>query len=754
ESEIVLELGSLLELWKLKVTSRIFTDKTTPEILAIIAGEWKMEHEHRLSRAYDRRAYTTQFRESDLEFITRITARDGIGFFLEHPTAARGDEAELGQDTLEKLVFYDHAGGYASLPDGGDSRQGGTLFHRPQRTTATEHDVTDFRLTHRVRPELVRLGDFDFRKPALKLRARAAIDAKARSPIGASLGGQLSVYTHNDRAELEPAGKPGAEIGDGVARVRLEQARRDAEVGRGRSRCPRLAPGITFTLEDHPGGAATNRSWLVTRVEHTGKIPERGGAETDAPIETYSNEFHCVPAELVHRHALVPARAQHAVETATVIGPKGAELSTDQHGRVQVEFHWELDGDGDSAAKRTWLRVSQLWSGTNWGAQFLPRIGTEVIVGFLGGDTDRPVVLGSVYNGTHPYPFRLPLEAHKSGIRSQSTPGGEGYSELIFDDEKGKEKLSIRAEKDLVQLVENDYELVVGNAENVRVDGSSARTIAVDATETVLGDKNDTVGLDYQLAIKGSHVLSVSGNSDLRVAGARVTRIEGQDNAEHFLETDHIYRSDRTERVLGHLVTIVGANDARRSATLHVEGSVSQYSTGTAEIVSDKALVLRSGKSEVRIGPEGVEINTPKLTFKSDSLTIQGKDEITLFSSKQVAIVSEKLDVVTKKTVVLKSEGAQLRLDRNARIDGEQVKLNCSPEPVDEKKEPDYEPPKPTIIKLADEDGKPLAHRRFVVVLADGSERGGMLDGDGKAELFLDESAEVVFPDVDQARKG
>ncbi|MCC6521720.1 MAG: type VI secretion system tip protein VgrG [Polyangiaceae bacterium] len=747
-AELALVVVPLLELMQQKVTSRIFSDKTTPEILAIVTGEWKIAHENRFTRTYEKRAYATQYRETDLEFLTRLCARDGIGFFLEHRPLADGERDAPGE---ERLVFYDHARAYAAIAPGGELRRPGALVHHAERMTAGEHHVVGFRLERSVLPELLRLGDFDFRKPRLPLRARAALDKSDKSPIGSSLGTQLAVYLHQDRAELEPPGRPGGEIGEALARVRLEQARRHADVGRGASRCLRLAPGTTFTLEEHPGGAATNRAWLVTRVEHRGRIPESDAAEPAA--EVYSNAFHCVPADVVYRPAIAATPLRQAVETATVIGPKGAELHCDEHGRVQVEFHWELEGGDGDALRRSWLRVSHPWVGTNWGAQFLPRVGTEVVVGFLDGDPDRPVVLGSVYNGTHPHPFRLPSEAHKSGFRSQSTPGGDGHSELVFDDQKGKEKLSLRAQKDFAQVVENDYELTVRRGESVRVDGGSARTVGAGSVVTVAGARTETVGLDYALAVKGSHVLSVSGNADVRVTGDRVTRVEGREQAELFGVRDATFHADRVERVLGHLVTVVGEHDARRSATLHVEGGAYQYSTGTAELVSDKAIVLRSGKSVLRVGPEGIELDTPRLTLRSDGLEVHGKDEITFFSKKKVRFVAEKMDLVVDKKLVLQAERGKLELDQNARLDGATVKLNCSPEPVDPAEEPEPEPKKLTTVELVDDDGKPLPHRRFVVTLADGSERSGVLDADGKAELLLDDSAEIVFPDVDQAQK-
>ncbi|HHH29706.1 MAG TPA: type VI secretion system tip protein VgrG, partial [Polyangiaceae bacterium] len=446
-----------------------------------------------------------------------------------------------------------------------------------------------------------------------------------------------------------------------------------------------------------------------------------------------------------------PTPVQQAMETAIVVGPKEEEVHVDEHGRVKVQFHWDLEGKHDEHSS-CWLRVTQPWAGANWGAQFLPRIGAEVLVGFVGGDVDRPIVMGSLYNGTRPTPFRLPAEINKAGFRSQSTPGGEGYSELTFDDLKGRERMVLRAERQLEQTVGQDLQIEVGGAERVTIAGKSERTIAGDAVTVVHGERKDELAKSYQVLVKGSHAVGVDGDAETRISGNRVTRIEGRDEIE-LAEAKATYLDSQINRVLGHLVTVVGQHDARKSATMHVEGSSSHSTTGTTEISSDKEIVLRVGDSSLRLSPDGIELVTKQVVLHGEQVQLEANDRFAVFAEKQIALNAEQVTTVGTKKVVVKGEEGQLTLDKNARLDGAEVKLNCSPDPVEEGAPPEYEPPKKTTISLSDEDGNPIPGRRYVIIASDGSERAGKLDESGVAELYLEQGGKIVFPDVDNPRK-
>jgi hypothetical protein len=233
--------------------------------------------------------------------------------------------------------------------------------------------------------------------------------------------------------------------------------------------------------------------------------------------------------------------------------------------------------------------------------------------------------------------------------------------------------------------------------------------------------------------VSGAATLSVMGDLVASVAGGVRPAIGG--GGELKLAGDAVLRTE------GHLVAIVGAHDAKKSATVHVQGGAELYSSGVTEIVAEKAIVLRVGKSSIRILPDTIEIDT-------ETIIARAKKDLFAKAGEKMRLVSKKEALVeANKKLFLQGEGASVQLTRDARIDGDLVKLNCSPDPVDDKV-PEEKPKKPTTFSLVDENGKPMAGQRVVILLADGTERATVLDADGKAELELDDSGDVVFPDV------
>ena len=206
--------------------------------------------------------------------------------------------------------------------------------------------------------------------------------------------------------------------------------------------------------------------------------------------------------------------------------------------------------------------------------------------------------------------------------------------------------------------------------------------------------------------------------------------------------------------MLGHKITIVGDHDARTSSTHHVEGSAHTFSTGVHEIVSDKEIVLRVGKSVIRLSADGLDIIVDDLRLVTKRVVAQAEDKIELFAAEQVALVGDKIDLLASRRAIVAGEQGVLRLAKDARLDGSVVKLNCDPAPPEPLEPPEYEPLEPTTIELADEQGKPLKNRPFILTLGDQSQRAGVTDDEGKAVVYLEESCEITFPNVDGARRG
>ena len=434
--------------------SRIFQGLTTPQILEqVLASGGPLQL--KLEGAYRPREYCVQYGESDWDFASRLMEEDGIHYFFEHDVGAH------------VLVLSDRATLHAFI-------RGGALPFRPGGgVLLTEDRVTRFRYAEETRPDKVTLRDFNFERPSMELEASAG-------------GGATEVYEHPGAYELRSEGI-------GLASIRLEEAQAMRRNGEGESSCAGLLPGRQLELMEHPSDAL-NGGYLITRVEHEGGVP---------PSEiTYKNRFQVIPAAVPFRPSRVTPRPTIRVQTAIVVGPPGAEIHTDAHGRVKVRFHWDRSGANDDRCS-CWIRVSQTSAGPAFGALFLPRVGHEVVVDFLDGDPDRPIVTGSVYHGTNVPPYPLPAEKTKSTLKTRSSPGGDGSNELRFEDRKGSEEVYLHAERDLKITVEHDKHQHVGQDEDLMV--TRARTV------TVLGAHTETIGLAQTITVGGALTETVGG---------------------------------------------------------------------------------------------------------------------------------------------------------------------------------------------------------------------------------------------------
>ena len=394
-----LRLVPRLWLLKKRKTSRTFQDMSVPEIAGDVLGRAGVRYRSALVEKYGVRTYCVQYQETDLAFVTRILAEEGIFYFFEH-------EAE------DTVVLGDSAHLYA--PIAGDPELSYRYEQEGRALAPREHHVGRFSRRRAIESGAVLQRDYDFRRPLLDLRAEAKPSSSA-PPVGAAgpetlpVEAELRVYDHHGQDDHP-------DVDAGTARVRLSQLRRRAVVARGASACRRLVPGFRFDLVDHEIDALDG-GYVVVQVEHEGRAAEVAGSGK----RVYENTFACAPADVPLRPRRPRRALQQVTETALVVGPEGEEVYTDALGRVKVQFHWDLDGKRDEHSS-CWVRVSQAWAGSGWGFQFIPRVGMEVLVTFVGGDQDRPVVTGCVYNAANALPFPVHTQAERSGIRTQSTP--------------------------------------------------------------------------------------------------------------------------------------------------------------------------------------------------------------------------------------------------------------------------------------------------------------------------------------------
>ncbi|WP_085695071.1 MULTISPECIES: type VI secretion system tip protein TssI/VgrG [unclassified Pseudomonas] len=473
---------------------RIFQQRTVPQIIAhVLKGHGIQGDAFRFHVATNPpREYCTQYGESDFEFIQRLCAEEGIAWHHQH--SADG----------HLLVFTDDQ---VFLP-----KLGSTPYQQDSGMVAEHSVVSRFSLRNRTRTSTVTRRDYDFKRPSLLLESRFTAEF---TPV-------LEDYRYPLLIENERRGKQ-------LARQALERHRSDYELGEGQSDQAHLRCGHLFELTGHPRPHC-NDLWLLVSVSHAGKQPQvleesvtSDTQDTDGFTQGYRNTFSVIPAEVVFRPALPLPRRPLVAQTARVTGPAGEEIHCDGYGRVKCEFPWDR-AELNSERSSCWLRVSSNWAGEAFGSVTVPRIGMEVLVTFLEGDPDRPLITGCVANKVNSVPYALPDNKSKTVLRSHSTPHTGGYNELMIEDRAGQEKIYLRAERDFEQLILNDSRSQIRRDRFEQVDQHSVSLIKADERHTTDGTRNTVIGTDDLLSISGNSSTTASGTLVIQAGPhARVT---------------------------------------------------------------------------------------------------------------------------------------------------------------------------------------------------------------------------------------
>ena len=517
--------------------------------------------------------------------------------------------------------------------------------------------------------------------------------------------GCLEVYEHHGEYE-----KLEATFEHAV--VRLEQLRAQHLEGAAASYCRRILPGRTFVLCGHEV-AAFNNEYAVVAVHHEFGAPE------GEPL--YRNELRCVPSSVPCRPEPPEKKIQQVVESAVVVGPDWSEIDTNRDGCVKIQFRWDRHGKHNEHSS-CWVRVMQPWSGTGYGFQFIPRIGMEVMVAFIGGDINRPVVTGCIPNLSTPPPIQLPRNKTQSGIRTRSTPNSEGFNELSFEDATDRERIYLHAQRDWDTDVLRDKTTRIRRDYFQSVDGFRNEKVGESATWTIGGHRAERVGGDASLAIGANRATSVAGSDLINAHSWR-------------LQTAHGACIEASS-----FSAIAGSGGTPGPCSIRASGSVSISGGERTHISSDTELLLSAGGTTLRLSPEGIE-----LVGRNIALNAEGAHNIL-----GAGIVRLKADDVLRVDCdkgLIKSSGASLGLTSEAIIDGSKILLN-SPSTASDEVEDD--PIAPATVEHTDSEGQPVAHGRFRVRMSDGTERIGMLDAQGRAELLLEQDAEVFFLDGDE----
>jgi type VI secretion system secreted protein VgrG len=481
--------------------SRIFQNMTVPDILKAVIeealGPYQREVVFELERTYDPCEYRVQYDETDMAFVSRLAQEEGLAFWFDQ------------EDATETLVFADVPAKYREL----------TTLHEREldfvtRDNAVEgkENVREFHMVSQIMPTAVATRHFDWTHPSTPIEASMKSEAQAADePVhGAAVGPVRELYEHDSKpltlTDFDPTQGYQKQDSEVQVGLRHEVQKLNAHIASGKSTAVGMMPGVAFDLLGHPQPELDGR-YVVLTVKHHGL--ERGSGESD---EAYYNTFTCMRAEQMYRPKRTADKPRvPGLQTATVVGPADKEIYTDEHGRVLVQFHWDRLGKRDEHSS-CFIRVMQPWAGAGWGFVFLPRIGMEVTVAFLNGDPDQPLITGTVYNAENLTPYTMPDEMTKSTIKTRSSPGGEGYNELTFEDKAGEEQIIVHAQKDYVETVENDHTTTVhGNSAN-SVDGGHSESVGGDASLGVKGERTVTVTGNQTVTVESDHTLDVKHN--------------------------------------------------------------------------------------------------------------------------------------------------------------------------------------------------------------------------------------------------
>jgi type VI secretion system secreted protein VgrG len=686
------------------VQGRIFQGKSVPEVVKAVLDEHEIEARLSLSGSHPARDYVTQYAEDDLAFVRRLLAEEGIWWRFEH--------AEGGHT----LVLADAPSALAAAAAPVPLRAGGGAER-------AEH-VARLDALHGVVSGKATLRDFDLERPQLDLTAQKG-------------QGDLDVYVY-------PGGYTKAQDGRSLAGLRLEALSVPGALLAGAGNALAFVPGAKVEIEGGP-------TLGVVRVTHSAS--QEWTAGTVVKGSRYSNAFVGLDARTPWRPPVRP-RPRMGIQTATVTGPAGEEIHVDAHGRIKIQLHWDRQGKKDERSS-CWVRVAQPWAGPGFGVSRIPRIGQEVVVRWLEGDPDRPLVTGAVFGGASPTPAPLPDQRTRSVLRTDSSPGSNGSNELTLEDAAGEEEVLVHAQKDWNGVVE------ANRTEGVNHDASLV--VEKDRERTVLGNQSHSVGLAERAGVGGNVTLTVAGlraaqvatNDVERVATARTVTVSSTRGVS-------VAQASAESVGLAAALTVGGAYLVSVGGVInHAVGGLKNTAVGGAavEVVgAARTEDVKKNRSSRTGGDHAVQVkqSAKVVVGKDDEETIDGavavetKGVLTVLckdgkleADKITVVVGGKTALVLEKSGAVKVAGAKVTLEASGalKVKGSQTKMESGSSAASGSATvaalKDLDPAKKTArASFADKGGKPaLAGVKFKLKTPGGGEKKGEVSASGSIQV-------------------
>ena len=585
--------------------SRIFQHMSVPDILKKVLAGLKVNYQ--LEGTFEKREYCVQYRETDFNFVCRLMEEEGIFYFFKHT-----------QDAHELCIVNTRA----SHPDVTGIKK--VQWNVDQGQHRELRHVHEWVKRQEVRSGKFAMWDHSFQRPddsfeSKKNTLASVAVGKVTHKLEVAGNDKFEIYDYPGEfaQRFDGISKTGGDQGelskispDGTRTVEL---RMQAEtlaglVIEGSSNCNQFISGHKFTLEKHFDGEGSYILTSVHHIAHGGNIYRSG----DDGEFVYSNSFTCIPDALPFRpQRTTPKPCVMGAQTAVVVGPAGDEIFTDKYGRVKVQFHWDRESKAD-ANSSCWLRVGTSWAGKQWGAIQIPRIGHEVIVQFLEGDPDAPIIICSVYNASAMPPYKLPDHKTMSTLKSLSTKGGGGFNEIRMEDKKGSEQIFMHAEKDEDIRVKHDAKEWIGNDRHLIVDkGSLYEWVKKkDKHSIVKGDRLSKTQGDEGEVIEGDRSVKISKNDHLSVTSNRSAKVDGDEN----LKVGGASNLEVTKKI-----SIKGADDFHGKAGKNYAMEAGQ----AIHIKAGTTLIIEAGTQiSLKVGGNFIDISSAGVSIKGSLVNI------------------------------------------------------------------------------------------------------------------------------------
>ncbi len=620
-------------LWFLTRTSdcKIFQNKTVPDIIKEVLKEHGFSDiVNRLKSDYRVWEYCVQYRETDFNFLSRLMEQEGIYYYFMH---------EQGKHTL---YLADDMASHDKMSDCYD-----ISYYPPDQAVVREDEcISGWNITKQLQTGVYCLNEYDFEHPKADLTTNSNIVRK------------------HSKADLEVYDYPGEYVkssdGGKYAKIRIQELQSRYECMQGNGNIRGLICGGLFKLALFPR-SDQNREYLVTSVTHRVRIDSFDSSASSS--NQYSNNFTVIDSNTPYRTTrLTPKPFVQGPQTAEVVGPSGEEIYTDKHGRVKVQFHWDRLGKKNENSS-CWIRVSHPWAGKGWGAVSIPRIGQEVIVDFLEGDPDKPIITGRVYNADVMPPYDLPASAVVSGTKS-NTHKGKGYNEFSLDDTAGKEKITVHGQYDMNTTVEHDQTTTVHNNRTDKIDIDDSETVGSNQKLDVGSNRTKKIGGAENITVMGHRTETVNSGETVTVNGGRSHTVNGIQTTTVSLAEMHSVGAGRMHNVgAAEAINVIGAQTVsvggaqmvsvggiqkvnvgalqsisvggphKLSAAVINETSKGPYKikAGATYLVEAPTIILKAGGSKIIMNSSGITIKGSKITIKSSgsaSFTASGSIKV------------------------------------------------------------------------------------------------------------------------------